>query len=703
MSAGANINVDLFRFRRSFEGSYRPGVGNQNRPLLEGEPFVNLADNVICYGTGDGAFVEFSLSGRGTSVDAAPPSSPVALSDAAFQLAQVVAAGKPIYWPRGTFRLRDVVIPSNTTHIGAPRYGTRWVRADNSGVDRFIRLEDGATGVTLIDLDIDGNAANQTMPANNIQAVGGPYNNTFLRVRSRGAKAVGGYGSGLLVFDGADIINETRTLVEDCDFTGNDRGGLEVQGGGNWTVKNSRANKNGQTGIKFAKEVFPPVLGISDGLEIVGNTANQNGEDGIHVRGYYTGGTGARPIFAPGIPLSRFSEITGNRTDANARYGILAQVANSAVHDNRARRNGNANTGAGGGICANAEQTSFYANSLENNDNYGIDAGGAFNCAIYGNTIKDTGATANKSGFAINIGGGQYTSVVGNVLINNLGVGIYAIGIERAGIVAIFETLGFGGQINDNVITLPNATSTGIIVNEGFDVTTCRNNTVHGGSPGAAFYFRGGFSGASRFKLYQSGNVHTLTDGENTVQSGNVLVIRDEALKINITGTGDIRSIRTSSEDFYTGRVRFVTVANAGNPGDYDPSIAAPSVPGGVGGYTVEFTGGSPTRAATGWALISNAGKFVGVELTDTGEGYQSAPTMTIKRNGVAVGSGAGSVQIGLNATDGQTIQLMFFAACSVLAGGNVNVTGGRFDAVQNSILTLAGRFGGWFEVSRRA
>lgn len=58
--AGAPIIVERIQDRRSFTPGYRPPI-NGLLALREGESFYNLADGVLCIGTGLGVYVEFNL------------------------------------------------------------------------------------------------------------------------------------------------------------------------------------------------------------------------------------------------------------------------------------------------------------------------------------------------------------------------------------------------------------------------------------------------------------------------------------------------------------------------------------------------------------------------------------------------------------------------------------------------------------------
>lgn len=175
----------------------------------------------------------------------------------AFAKAQAVAGSGTVLWSAGTCILDAVTLANGISHVGAPGGKTVWRRKANSTANIFVSSAYGAHHVILRDLVIDGNRSAQTMGANNLQFIGGPYALTLERVTSRGAKAVNGYGSGYLVFDGADITRNTSTRILASQFVDNDGGGIEVQGGGNYQVDLTEASRNGKTGIKFDKAAPP--------------------------------------------------------------------------------------------------------------------------------------------------------------------------------------------------------------------------------------------------------------------------------------------------------------------------------------------------------------------------------------------------------------------------------------------------------------
>ncbi|MFG7490354.1 right-handed parallel beta-helix repeat-containing protein [Methylorubrum rhodesianum] len=605
----------------------------------------------------------------------------------AFAKAQAVAGGGTVMWPAGTCILDAVTLDSGASHTGASGSKTVWRRKANSAANFFVSSVSGAHHVTLRDLVIDGNRSAQMRGANNLQFIGGPFALTLERVTSLGAKAVNGYGSGYLVFDGADIARNTSTRILASQFVDNDGGGIEVQGGGNYQVDLTEASRNGKTGIKFDKAAPPPIVGNADNLQITNNRTFSNGVDGIMVAGYQEGGTGVRPIWGPKKPQSRKSTVLGNKAAFNGRYGIGVQGDGHAVTSNQAWRNGGQPPGSGGGFLLNVSNSTFSGNFADDNVHYGVDAGGCYTTSITGNAIMNTGLSDNAPGFGLNVGGGANCSAAGNVLANNKGVGIYAIGVEGAGSISLFEANSYGTKITGNSITLPDSTSSGVVVTEGADVATVTDNDVYGGGDGFAFIFQGGSGSSSMFSLRQRGNTDWSHGGTGkTLASAATLVIPDAGDAFYISGATPISIIRTASSNFFEGKVRWV-VPTSYTPGQLNPD-ASPAV---------VFSGGSCMTAPSGTAMISNAGAFMGVRMVNYGAGCASAPAMTI--GGVG---GLGSPQIGLNNFQDREITLQFFSSAPVQTGGNIGLAGNvALATVPGCQLRLRGSFGAWREISR--
>lgn len=105
-------------------------------------------------------------------------------------------------------------------------------------------------------------------------------------------------------------------------------------------------------------------------------------------------------------------------------------------------------------------------------------------------------------------------------------------------------------------------------------------------------------------------------------------------------------------------------------------SVASSERGAGVSTATATFSGGGATRQATGLVYVNAAGQITGVMITDPGEGYTSAPTVTLG----SVGSGSGATfqayiyasaaGTGKTVVDGDDFRLGRLATVVVTAAG---------------------------------
>jgi len=258
MSAGANINVDLVRERRSFVAGYRPGVGNSARPLLEGEPFVNYADKVRCIGTGDGAFIESSLDTDGLKVYAQagtaagnkliadklkglyvlpeeyPKAGPIGQGDDTAAVNAAFATGRKVLFLERKYQVTNVLIPKESQ--GAAGFG------DKSVIEGGVGGE--ATGhiMQMVGLDYINRAWNAVFENFKIStAVNRTGGSAFLvrnssnisleNVRIGDLKDLyTGVANGKFLYNGATFIDYYHATMKGCHMAGFNHDGVTIAG-----------------------------------------------------------------------------------------------------------------------------------------------------------------------------------------------------------------------------------------------------------------------------------------------------------------------------------------------------------------------------------------------------------------------------------------------------------------------------------------
>jgi hypothetical protein len=588
-----------------------------------------------------------------------------------------------IFFPSGTYLVNNLDIPSDTCLYGADNEKSIIKRINNGTGNTFIGVSN-KSNIKFSNLQIDGNKDNQTNAAHNI-SIFGCEQATVEYCLIKNAKAVsGGFGAGIAFVEGTNDSEVEQSLVSFNTIESCDNAGIYISKDSFISITDNllKSNSDGVVVINF---VFPPVQYVQNYFTITNNRCLFNTGTGIRFVGFYTGGTSSFPIQGPGMPPQKGVVISNNICKSNGQYGIAYQGYGATITGNFVEANGT--TSSDGGILVNAWGTTVTGNSVLDNSAYGIDGGGSVQCLFNSNVISYQGNTSGLSATGINIGGTVDCQAVGNILENNGGANsasIYASGWEFGGN-TYFDQLGARLLIANNQIKLSTPGALGIYFNHGFDNVTLTGNQVNGGAANNSYILRGG---SNEFKISPNNNI----DWDNgglliPVASASTLIIPDVGNDFIVTGTTGITKILTNSANIFDGRVRFVQMINNGT--GYSPS-SPPSV---------TFSAPPSGITATGTALVSNSGRVIGVQITDPGSGYTSAPTVTF-------GSGAatGTARIGCDNFTSRTIILRFTGGVlTVTQGNNLQINGNFTSAAGGvSILELTGAFNTWYEISRR-
>jgi len=226
-------------------------------------------------------------------------------------------------------------------------WGTKLFLVNSADTD-VIRVGDGATalsGITIRDLQIDGNKANQIIP---------------------GIHGIYFYGG-----SGAEI---TKSAVINCYVHNTKIDGIRLYYSDNNTITGNQTNSNDDDGI---------YLYYSDNNTITGNQTNSNGDMGIWLNG------------------SDNNTITGNQANSNSVYGIYLYNGsdNNTITGNQTNSNNN------GIYLLFADYNIIVGNRCTGNSQYGINVG---NTASDANYIASNELSGNTSG-AINDAGTNTT------------------------------------------------------------------------------------------------------------------------------------------------------------------------------------------------------------------------------------------------------------------------------------------------------
>ncbi|QQS20431.1 right-handed parallel beta-helix repeat-containing protein [Candidatus Saccharibacteria bacterium] len=336
------------------------------------------------------------------------------------------------------------------------------------------------TGVTIQDLRLEGNKANQSGV---IAMVGVDFNNM-------------GGGSGSGARQGAKILHVRSN---------------------SWYY-NASSNCQGGHGI---------CLRNSSNNTLTGNTVQENGGPGINLESSHnntlTGNTAQGNNGGIGLNNADNNTVTGNTTQGNSGRGIVSSFSSSNTFSGNTMQ-GNSN----GGISLSLDSNSTVSgNTIHDNGgaltNNGISMGTSDTNTIIGNTITDTGCSTNCYAIDISDSGSDNNYLAGNVfsttsgtaIINDIGTGtIYAgqamtaggldIRFKQAASASAFQIQSgaidyLTADTSGNKIQIGSATTDANAILFGLD--SYNNATDPTGYNGAMYYN----SNTSKFRCYEGG------------------------------------------------------------------------------------------------------------------------------------------------------------------------------------------------------
>lgn len=485
--------------------------------------------------------------------------------------------------------------------------------------------------------------------------------------------AVNGTG---LFYAHSDPVFARHTVS--CSEAFGNKTGIACQAADGLTVSACHIHDNSGTGLSvdYVNSAHTVKSRLST---IVGNQC-WNNYIGIVV-GDYSTAYASPPAITNQTADGMLSVISGNICHDNAEYGIVAQGYNLLVQGNLVYTNGGTNPD-NGGILANCWASAIIGNVVSNHLGFGIDAGAANFTFIADNLV-----TTSRIG--INAGGAQEPRVTGNSIIaaSYYGIVIYNNETDASGNVIGVPCIGC--SITENVIDIP-AGGGGILLIDGpQQVQVSRNNFIT--TSGADL---------SLFLLPLTDSVtisDNLINGAPTLHyadpsltpSGlyaglNTLLYPDCADAISVaSGSAAIQSIRSLNADNYAPYVTFLKLT-AGGSG----YTSAPTV-------TISGGGGS---GATAIAYIYN-GAVIGFRMQTLGSGYSSAPAVSFSGGG---GSGAAATAVvGIPVSTGRRLRVFSSVALQWATSGSrpsqTTPSGTGITTPANSEITWLGIQGGWY------
>ncbi|HEX5232931.1 MAG TPA: right-handed parallel beta-helix repeat-containing protein [Bradyrhizobium sp.] len=574
------------------------------------------------------------------------------------------------------FTVSSLSIPSGACIIGSGRDRTVIRRIANDASARAMVLLPG-NSYEIRDLTFDGNKANETFGGNNVGVTGAYYSVHFTNVRSTGAKAAAGsWGTGIN-FSGAgtDGANGTTSYVVNSKIDNNDSDGCALAQDDVFRLSSNLIASNAGNGCIFN------VAGVPSGVTIkrvvvaenhfIGNT-----KDGLIV-GSFNASVGSLGTMPGPNPVGQGFSITGNEVAFNLLEGIAYQGEDASIVGNDIHDNGSGNEA---GLLLNASHVVASSNSIYNNAQWGIDAGGCVLCTIRSNQVY------NNTQIGIQPGASVSTTVAGNTLWGNP-IDINAARYDGGGN-GTFPNPTTDLRIADNDITLQTSDEKAITLTSAPQAEV-KGNRCHVGTGGGVYgnCYKFETNSASVNLPAQDNKIYTSAGAPIvTIASAATLTLPDGGDKFFISGTTQITSLQTSTMQTYAGKLIAVLVTNGS---------------GGNGSETIGFSGGGCTVEPTATPLIANDGTLRGATITGNGSGCTSAPACAIS-GGTLSGATCTAIINGINHYQ-RRVTLLFAGTGGMASGGN-QLLNGTFTAGTNGgslVLEGSSALGKWVEISR--
>ena len=608
----------------------------------------------------------FGARADGVTSDVAPLQSCLAFS-AARHLACRVPAG-------AILAVDDVTVPSDATLIGEETQSSMVRRIAFSKLRGGVLHCSGCSNVTISNLKIDGNKANEIVPSDIIHFTG--YSSIAI-AKASVLDARG--GNGVWLDYSRDQSASRASAISESFLSLNDANGILVTTAArNLTVRNVSANANG--GFGFYAGPTGAVNNFADTLRdisIEGGEYSGNGNSGVAAQGFISGYVDDQPVFGPGIWPVNDIKMRGVTANHNGNYGIVLQSHRGLLADSIANEN-NTREVNGAGVLANCngcEISDVTANANGAKTGYGIDAG----CSI-GSHIQNANVSNNVVG--INIGCSNDSDIRGVRIIDSTTAGITAYSSEASG--DGFGIPGFTNNLSitgNRVICPTSGKPYGVLTTQGATDLHISGNYVEGCT-------------------MQNAIVSDLYSGRI---SNNIVKQRDLAgTDYTVNATSDPLLIPDGVTD---------TVALTGtNSFSHIFRFSQNSVGTGIGGVRVDIAGsgfinndpatitGCTTNPAKVTVAADRAGHLTGLRLGTRGSGC-STPIVTF-----AHGTGQ-SMTIMIGAWQKTLGDISLFVrsggSLTISGGGNIFLRGAVSGVAVNSILRFKQTAGEYIEESR--
>ena len=414
-------------------------------------------------------------------------------------IAALPAGGGTIYLMEGTYTIDSTLTIWNNTTLAGSGNGSTIIKlkdASNVSIDMVSMYNTFyKTNITVRDLQIDGNSANQTA-------------GTQIGIHTRRVGRASSSYDGMvgLIVEGVSVKNmrghgiyleqTANSRITNSYFTGNTGVGINDSSGGAGTanvISNNTVNTNTAQGI----------IAGGDNSTVSGNTVSSNGTSGIYISSSSAKVLGNTILTNTGygvLVAADGAEVKDNTISGNTGNGILLDASGAQVDANEITSNGatgiymdisevdsritnntiNSNTGNGiQGERANSN-TTITGNTIKSNTAWGVYMFGYIYQAISNQTVNNNYVSSNASG-GIQMWSVQESNIVGNTVSDNGGA------TDNNGI--LIANISGNINVSNNSINDTSCTTTcyAIDISGGVDIYLS-NNTIGDAARGATLY-----------------------------------------------------------------------------------------------------------------------------------------------------------------------------------------------------------------------
>lgn len=478
-----------------------------------------------------------------------------------------------------------------------------------------------------------------------------------------GAKLIGGYGEGVMVYTSALKSSFVRSK-----FYSNGGDGLTVYDSTGVMVSQCESYSNGGSGMMFNNQITP--VGTKKIINVTVSDSNcyNNTSSGFGFGNPYNDHNTSGDAFGHTNKTCENVKVSNCTAYGNGIYGFGISCYGGRFSNISAYNN------TFGGVLVNGRYIDIDNPVVTLNGSYGVDVG-------FGRDVNITGGEVSFNSVTQNAGGLLLEACL-NVKVS--GTKVFGNGPTTTGWNVIIA--GVGGTGDGRYFP---AVAAQITVECEVDCTDSRNGMRIDDAP-TSIIDNNVYKGTDPLKYTRYALLGTEINNAKACGSReyfstdpvtNVLTVPDIFHKINTNSASIINAVRPFSYEFFRSKIPFIRVTAQGS--GYNPATT-----------TVVITGDG--SGATAAAFVSG-GKVIGIRMTAFGSGYTTA-TATISGGG---GTGATlTTQVGLPLCNSARTTICHNVASSFVMAGppviNTPLAPTNLTAPNRGAITLVERYGQW-------